>query len=163
MQLFVNTWGIETMAENEARQNAFTKSNLRSLQVLENKVLRLMTGSSNDTPTIELLQKANMMSVNQLSAYYSLVTVFNVKQSGKPQYLADRLGFNGNIENEAHRRGHNISNVDYRLARGREGMLYRGTKLYNSLDPTLKTENSAKLFKKKLTEWILRKIPPIPY
>ena len=122
-----------------------------------------MTESSNDTPIIELLQKANMMSVNQLSAYYTLVTVFNVRKSGKPQYLADRLGFNGNTENEAHRRGHNITNVDFRLARGREGMLYRGTKLFNSLDPTLKLENSAQLFKKKLTEWVLRKIPPIPY
>ena len=162
LQLFTNTWGIETMDERETRYNGFTQANLRSLQVLQNKILRLMTESGYDTPTTELLQKANMLSINQLGAYYTLVTLFNIKKSGKPEYLANRLGFDGNNDFVSKRTSNNLK-VNFRLDRGREGMLYWGSKLFNSLDPSLKIENSEKLFKKKAEQWVLRKIPAIPY
>ena len=54
LQLFGNVWGIETTGEIEPRQNLFTKANLRSLQVLQNKVIRLMTGCWYNTHTEEL-------------------------------------------------------------------------------------------------------------
>ena len=104
-----------------------------------------------------------MLSVNQLIAYTTLVSIFKIKISGKPAYLAQRLSFLGQNDRVNNRRNGNSTNIDFRLARGREGMLYRGSKLYNSLDPSLKTESKVNKFKFKLKDWIFRKIPQIPY
>ena len=122
--------------------------------------MRLMTGSGYDTPVIELLQKTNSFSVNQLIAYKTITTIFKIKQSGEPRFEKQQ-NINGGII--AHRRLYDITNIDFRLARGRESLLYRGCKLWNSLDITLKVEGSLKIFKQKLREWILTEIPPLPW
>ena len=46
-----------------------------------------------ETPVVELLRKTEFLSVNQIIAHTSLVTIFHVKKSGEPVYLANRLGF----------------------------------------------------------------------
>ena len=163
LQLFGNVWGIETMEDTETRQSSFTKSNLRSLQVLQNKVLRLMTGCGYNTHNTELFEKSGMLSVNQLIAYTTLVSIFKVKLSGKPQYLADRLGVFEQHDMVNNRRNGNVKKIYFRLGRGREGMLYQGSKLFNSLDPSLRMETKVTKFKQKVKEWIRRKIPQIPY
>ena len=160
-------WGAETMQEGDTRQNAFTKANLLNLQFLQNKVMRMITGSGYNTPVKELLQKTNSFSVNQLIVYKTLTAIFKIKRSGEPRYLANRLGFEKQQNNNggiiAHRRLYDITNIDFRLARGRESLLYRGCKLWYSLDLTLKVEGSLIIFKQRLRDWILTEIPPLPW
>ena len=163
LQLFGNVWGIESIGEVELRQNLFTKANLRSLQVLQNKVMRLMTGCGYNTCTEELFNMTGMLSFNQLVAYTTLMSIFKIKLSGKPTNLAHRLGFDGQNDRVNNRRNGNIINLNFRLARGREGMLYRGAKLFNSLDPSLQTESKIGQIKSKLKDWISQKIPRIPH
>ena len=122
-----------------------------------------MAGCGYNIPTSELLNKTKMLSINQLVAYTTLVSVFKIKKSHKPRYLADRLGFLNQNNRLINRRRGNTYNIDFTLSRGREGMLYRGSKLFNSLDPSLKMESNEKKFKAKVKEWILDKIPQIPY
>ena len=55
IQLYGNIWGLKTLEDSETRQNSFTKANLKTLQVIQNKVLRLMTGRRYDTPVLQLL------------------------------------------------------------------------------------------------------------
>ena len=163
LQLFGNVWGIETMDETETRQTSFTKANLRNLQVLQNKVLGLMTDSGYNTPTSELLKKSEMLSINQLVAYTTLVSIFKIKKSQKPRYLAERFGFLNQNEISINRRQGNTNSIYFKLARSREGMVYQGSKLFNSLDPSLKMETNEKRFKKNVKKWILNEIPQIPY
>ena len=129
--------------------------------------MRLIVRCGYGTPVTELLQKTNSFSLNQLIAYRTLTTVFKIKKSGEPRYLAKQLGFDrqqdANSGILAHRRRHDITTVDYSLAGGREGLLYRGSKLWNSLDLTLKMEGRVGMFKKRLREWILAEIPPLPW
>ena len=110
--------------------------------------MRLINRSGYDTLVRELFQNTNSLSVsvNKLIAYNTLTTIFKIKKSCQPRYLANRLGFerqqdvNGGIL--AHRRLYDITNIDFRLAWGRESLLYCGAKLWNLLDLTLRMEGS---------------------
>ena len=62
VQLFGNVSGIGTMEEGETRKHAFTKANLHNLQILQNKVMRLIAKCG-----------------YQIIAHTSLVTIFRVK------------------------------------------------------------------------------------
>ena len=150
------------MQEGEIRKNAFTKANLHNLQILQNKVMRLQAKCGYATPVKELLKKTDSLSINQLIAYTSIMTIFKIKQFKEPLYLARRLGFMNNERGGAQRRRHNINQINFNSARGREGLLYRGEKLWNSLDQQLKTEENIKIFKQELRKWVLDKIPALP-
>ena len=76
LPLFANGLGLVTTHIGETRNNSFTKSNLKSLEILENKVMRLMTGHGYQTPVIQLLQETNMLSVNQLVIFSTIMIVF---------------------------------------------------------------------------------------
>ena len=119
-----------------------------------------MTGRGYDTPILELFKECDLLSVNQLIAFTTLKSIFKIKHSGEPKYLAERLGQRDGIA--TNRNQHNI-NVNFRLARGQEGILYRGSKLWNSLDISLKTEEREIKFKKKTKIWVMDNIPLIPF
>ena len=150
------------MQEGEIRKNAFTKANLHNLQILQNKVMRLQAKCGYATPVRELLKKTDSLSINQLIAYTSIMTIFKIKQFREPLYLARRLGFTNNARGGAQRRRHDNVQIDFNSARGREGILYRGAKLWNSLDHHLKNEVSMKTFKQELRKWVLNNIPALP-
>ena len=122
-----------------------------------------MTGCGYNTRTEELFKMTGMLSVNQLVAYTTLISIFKIKISGKPTNLAQRLGFHGQNDIVNNRRNNNVINLDFRLARGREGMLYRGAKLFNALDPSLQTESRIGKIKSQLKDWIALKISQIPH
>ena len=97
--------------------------------------------------------------MNQLVAYMTIMTVFKMKKSGEPTYLASRLGFN----NEGGRRlRHQNINVNFKLARGREGFVYRGKYLFNALPLSTKTEEKVGRFKKLAKRWVQQNIPAVP-
>ena len=92
LPLFMNVWNLYSADDTIRRSTAITKEDCRKLQVLQNKVLRCKIGHLNrHTPTIELLRRANDLSVHQLGAYHSLVTLARILLNGKPAYLFNRL------------------------------------------------------------------------
>ena len=70
-----------------------SKENLHNLQILQNKVMRLIAKCGYETTVVELLRKTDFLSLNQIIAHTSLVTIFRVKKSGEPLYPANQLGF----------------------------------------------------------------------
>ena len=79
------------MDENSRHFSAFTVQDCRRLQVLQNKVLRLKTGLNFETPTLTLLKTANDMSVHQLIAYKTILTVHKTMQTKKPSYIYNKI------------------------------------------------------------------------
>ena len=99
IQLFSNSWGTETRNETETRHNAFMKSNMLTLQLYQNKVLRLLTRNGFNVSTKELCNQGGFLSINQIVAHTTLMSFYKIKKTGKPKYLSERLGFNrGSIE-----------------------------------------------------------------
>ena len=162
LPLFSNCWGVETMQEGVIRRNSFTQANLRALQILQNKVLRLLTGHSYDTHIKTLLKDSEMMSVNQMIAFSTINTTFKIKKSGKPVYLVKRLGFDRNAPIHRPFRNPQQINIDYTLNTSREGFVYSAAKLWSSLPISLKSELIDKSFKKDLKVWIHDNIPSLP-
>ena len=72
IQLFCNTWGIVPMDETSRKYSAFKKDDLRRLQVLQNVTLRLQTKLNKYTPTDQLLNTSDALSVHQLGALHTI-------------------------------------------------------------------------------------------
>ena len=127
--IFGSMFGLETMQDGDTRHCSFTQASLCALQQLHNKLLRLLLGHGNDIPTLQLLEESNMLSVNQFIAYSVMTTLFKVKQSKEPFYLANRLGFiQNNTRGCTHRRQHDIK-IDFHLATARESFMKPGRKM----------------------------------
>ena len=153
------------MDEGQRRSTAFTKQHCRILQILENKVLRILTGHGYETPVSQLLEESGQLSIHQQVGYHTLLTIFKVMKTGEPGYLAGRLGV---TQEEAHldrigarRRQHDIR-LEYSKSISREGTLYRGKRLWNTLPVNLRTSRTIASFKRGVKSWIKENIPVTP-
>ena len=125
------------------------------MQILENKVLRIITKKDYDTPIKQLLEKSGYMSIHQLISYHTVLSVFKVVKTIKPVYLAKRFGLEepGQLEVRARRRQNHIR-VEFNLSIARSGFVYRGAQLWNMIPVDIKTAMSIKVFKKMVKPWI---------
>ena len=64
---------------------------LKALQVTMNKAARLITQQSWFTPTANILKQCNWLSVKQLIAYHTLLSVYNIVTTQKPTYLHEKM------------------------------------------------------------------------
>ena len=84
LPVFGNIW---LQGDEQLRFRSFKKEDLRRLQVLQNRVLRLLTDLPYYTSTEMLVKKSNTMSIHQLTAYHSLLMTHKITVSKKPEYL----------------------------------------------------------------------------
>ena len=155
LQLFGNVWGYDNLDENNRRFEAFTKEDNRRIQCLQNKVLRLKTGMNKHTPIVDLLKASGDMSVQQMTAYSTLMTVHKVVTTGSPGYLAQRLALrkpDGGIF--PNRQLNTIAVPNVRLTLSRGGFVYRGATLWNLLPANMRGEEKTQKFKLELRKWI---------
>ena len=152
LQVFGNVWGIANYDVSIRRFSSFTKDDNRKLQILQNKVLRLKTGLPRETPTTVLLQASNDLSVQQLTAYTSLLTAQKSIFHQEPAYLAEHLTLRSNSINQAHTR----------LTVTRGGFFYRTAAIFNSLPDDLRCPMEPKVFKAKIKPWVKKNIPIKP-
>ena len=116
-----------------------------------------------ETPLVELLKKSGSMSVQQLTAYHTIMIVHRVINSGYPKYLFDKLKLKQPGDRIFPHRQLNtiqVPNVNLTLSRG--GFIYRGATLWNLLPATLRSETKQSKFKSHLKKWIRTNISPRP-
>ena len=164
LPLFVNVWGLPTMDDTNRRAVSFTKEDCRKLQVLQNKTLRLKTGNYTlNAPTNELLDATKDLSVHQLGAHHTLVTVHRIVTTGQSEYLANKLALRtpepGMIF--PYRQVHTIQ-FDSTRSVVRSGFVYRGAKLWNCLPVELRLETKANAFKTEVKKWVRESISRKP-
>ena len=114
-------------------------------------MMRLKSGLDYQTSTETLVKTCDKLSVQQITAYHTLMTTFKIVKFQKPSYLAKKLVLQKPTENAIfpHRQLNNIHvRADLTLSRG--GLVYRGAKLWNCLTPMLKSEESLPKFKKNV-------------
>ena len=137
-------WGLPNEPNEKRRNTSISKESMRKLQVCQNKVLRLLTGKDYKTPTADLLDLCNELSVHQLVAYHSACQVFKVAKSQLPSYHYKRLFMEDNSENI----------VDFRLAIGKSNFFYQSSKIWSSLPVEMKHAASIPAFKKLCKQWV---------
>ena len=101
IQIFGNVWNIPSCDETNRRSILFTKEDNRKLQVLQNKILRLKTGLPFEGSTTNLLRASGDLSVQQHTAYTSLLMAHKFILYQEPSYLATKFrknqGLNSNL------------------------------------------------------------------
>ena len=90
MSLWGGLWDIPGTFDTGTR-TSITKADMKRLQVLQNKVMRLETSLDYKTPTSELLNRTKKLSVHQLVAYTTAVQVYNIYRNQEPRYHYNRL------------------------------------------------------------------------
>ena len=158
LQVYGNIWGFG-YDEGSKRSDGFTLEDARKLQVLQNSVCRMMTGLSKDTSTKDLMKASGELSIHQLIAYHTLLTVFKTKTSGKPRYLNMRLQFTQADENFVHPTRHlNKIYVKQNLNLSRGGFVYRGGLVWNHLPDNLRCERKLGRFKARVKAWVKQNV-----
>ena len=161
LPVYGNVFHLEKYKLSDVRYTNYTMKDNNFLQVLQNKVNRILTSSSLRTPTIELLQKTNSLSIQQMIAYQTLITLFKISLSSKPHYLATKIKFKNNI---CHTRSSDriLEVPKYRLSQSKEGFLYRGVLLFNQLDIRIRKIETLEEFKAEVQRWVKTNIPAKP-
>ena len=66
-------------------------SEIKSLQVLQNRAAQLVTNSPPRSNRVNMFNKLKWLTVYQLISYHTLLAVYKIRQSGEPEYLAEFL------------------------------------------------------------------------
>ena len=147
-------WNIPGSLDVDASTRAspsITKDDLRKIQVLQNKCLRIVTNSDYRTPTSELLKKTNMLSVHQQMAQLSLSQVYSIYSTKLPAYHYQRL-FSNNKSRSAD--NHSVNRVEFKLSLARTHFFYQSSRLWSALPDHVKSANNKSTFKKRCRSWV---------
>ena len=129
---------------------------VKALQVVQNKVARCVTKATWFTATRQLLKQCGWMSVRQLTFYHTVLTMYKILKSGRPQYLRQKLSSDFPYPTRQATGGHVRFNADS-TAEG--SFISRGTKEFNRIPDDMKAISSLPTFKRKLKMWTLSNIP----
>ena len=160
LPVFGHVFGLDTYCDKETRYSAYTKEDNRKLQVLQNKLLRLLSDKDARTPTATLLNLTESLSIQQKIALQTLTMVHKIVYNGKPIYLAKKLKFQE--ESRQVRSQMKLCTIDYKLSNSRAGFTYRGSKLFNNLPQNLRTEANFKKFKVQVEKWVVENVQAKP-
>ena len=143
---------------------SYRKEDNNKLQVLQNSVMKLLTGKTRSTPTTELLRCTNSLSVQQLVASHTLNMVHKIVSNSKPAYLAKRLKVRnqGDEVMLSSRNQGKVSIPRQKLSNTRGGFVARGAQLFNNLPLELRLEKNLKKFKVGARKWITENIQAKP-
>ena len=64
---------------------------IKQLQVLQNKAAQVVTHSPPRAERLAMYSRLKWLTVKQLIAYHTLLTVFKIRQTGEPEYFASFL------------------------------------------------------------------------
>ena len=124
---------------------------VKTIQILQNKAARLVCHAPPWSSRSPLFDKLAWLSVNQLISYHSLISVFKIKRSREPEYLANSLN-NENVYRK-------VIVTNTRLGLATKSFTFRGAQQWNQLPLYLRNTLKIGLYKKGLRKWILANIP----
>ena len=127
------------------------KGDICSIQVIQNKAAQIATRSPPRFNRHLMFDKLDWLSVNQLIVYHTLITVYKIRSSSEPKYLATKL-------NRDNRYGRIIL-PKYNLELAERGFITRGSRLWNSVPVTIRTISNIGSFKRELKKWTKENIP----
>ena len=134
---------------------------LSSLQVIQNRAARAVTGKSWFTATRSLLKECKWLSVRQLVVYHSVLSTHKFVTSGKPLYMHKAMGTAHplNTRQAAGGQIRLVGNFDSKQGLLHDGFKYRAAKDYNLIPAHIRAVRALPTFKKKLKQWVSTNIP----
>ena len=155
-------WNIPGSLDEEAlvrTSPSLTKDDLRKLQVLQNKCLRIVTNSDYKTPTSVLLDKTKLLSVHQQMAQLSLSQVFNIYKTRLPAYHYNRIFSDANTDQRTRSvNDFSTNRIEFKLSITRTHFFYQASRLWSALPDSIKLARNKAIFKKKCKTWVKNNI-----
>ena len=127
------------------------KRDVKDIQILQNKAAQIVCHAPPRANRNQLFNTLGWMTVNQLITYHTLITVFKIRNSKEPEYLASILTTDS--------RTGRIFLPNFELGLAQKSFTYRGAGQWNSLPESLRKITKISLFKKNLKVWIIENIP----
>ena len=150
------------MDEDVRHSSGFRKEDNRKLQTIVNKVLRALCNERKDTSTADLCEKSGQLSVHQRTAMVTLCSIFRIIKSAQPSYLYSALTLSEESCRTHNSKSSNCRRVEYNLSLSRSSFLYRGSRLFNMLPPSMVEVPHVRIFKKMVKKWVRNNIPLQP-
>ena len=134
---------------------------LNSLQVLQNRAARAVTGKSWFTSTRRLLKDCKWLSVRQLVFYQTVLGVHKIVVSRKPDNLSNKFNTDHPYRTRQATGGGLRFGEDYDAKSGlsHSSFCYRGTVEYNRIPVFIRRAKTIQTFKYKLKQWVSTNIP----
>ena len=134
---------------------------LRTLQVLQNRAARIVTGLGWFTPKRKLLKLCRWLSIKQLVFYHSVVLAHKIATTGSPLYIAAKMSTDHprrtrQATSGCIRYGEQFS-ANQSLTQ--KSFCFRTTAQYNSIPASIRAVKSMPTFKVKLKKWVETNIP----
>ena len=124
---------------------------LKDLQILQNKAAQIATLSPPRSERAAMFNRLGWLTVMQLEYYHSVISVFKIRSSGEPKYLANRL-----LKDSRNARIM-IPNLELRLTQ--KSFTIRGADYWNRLPENIRKQSKIGIFKKLAQKWILENVP----
>ena len=124
---------------------------IKQLQVLQNRAAQLVTLSPSRAPRAPMYDMLDWITVNQLVRYHTILTVYRIRMSREPEYLAASLCNDNRLGK--------IIIQNTRLSLVKNSFKIRGATNWNELPAEIRSEAKIGLFKKKLRSWIKANVP----
>ena len=126
----------------------------KSLQIILNKVARVVTKLDWSTSTELLLRQMGWLSVNQLIFYHSVLLVYKVKMSQRPRYLVNMFSWSYQFNTRQAESGLIKHLGKPKLDISKNSFKWRAAKDYNQLPVEIRASPTISLFKSRVKGWI---------
>ena len=123
---------------------------MNSLQTLQNKAARIALNQPSRSNRNQMFDTLGWLTVRQLVGYFTVLTIFRIRVSKQPEYLAKSL------LNENHNGHIIVKNNGLQLYRS--SFMFRGPILWNKLPVHIRKEEKSRSFKTNLSSWIRENI-----
>lgn len=124
-----------------------TKQQMKRMQILQNKVMRLILHCDRLTPRLFMLECLQWMSVRQRIEYNTLVFVFRVTKGMAPQYLTNTVVYGRDVHQHNTRQAADLRLPSYRKTCTQNSLFHKGYNLFNQLPENAKRTSNLREFK----------------
>lgn len=133
------------------------KGELQQLQKVQNRAMRVILKCNRYTPINTMLNTLNIMNVNQLVTYRTLIFIHKIKLGSVPEYLGNRIQYVGEIHNHYTRNTNNFFIQPYNREKTTNSIFVGGIALYNELPGFIKDSENLNTFKRLVIKYVLDK------
>ena len=124
---------------------------LTKLQKLQNRAARVLTRSSYDTPSTEVLEKLSWKTIAQRQTETRCILMYKILNGLQPDYLRYQFVSRSDVTQVSTRNSSNTLALPApRTNFLKRSLRYNGGKLWNSLEPDLRHAESLSTFKSLL-------------
>ena len=126
---------------------------LNKLQKLQNRAARIITHSSYDIPSSEVLDKLKWERITERQTKTRCILMYKILNGLQPEYLRDQFVYRSDVTQTCFKLRDTINKLALPLPRTdylKKSLRYNGAKLWNSLKPELRQAQSLSKFKSLL-------------